>query len=780
MRKFFLLAILCNFSIGLSGYAQDLRLWYRTPASRWTEALPVGNGRLGAMIFSGTETEHIQFNEESLWTGRPRNYNRKDAYQYLGQIRELLAQGKQAEADALAEKHFMGLQSHESDDKYWIEDEKGNKIPQYQADYQPFGDLRLAFGHSNVTDYHRELDLREAIQRTHYTYNGVKHRRQIYASAVDQSIVVELQADQPGAISTNFWMDAPHKGAAFKKLDDSTFVLNVQVNGGALHGESRVRVRRTGGTHRFENGKIVVEKADQLILLLTAATNFKRYDDVSGNPATICQQQLQAIAKRSVDKIRKDHINDYQQIFNRFAIHFGSSPQEDKPTNQRIDEFARSSDPSLMALYAQYGRYLLIASSRPGTMPANLQGIWNDLLSPPWGSKYTTNINAEMNYWPAEPLNLSDHHEPLFRMIEEASVRGRETARAFYNARGWVLHHNTDLWRGTAPINAANHGIWQTGGAWLAHHLWEHFLFTRDTSFLRQKYPIMRDAAVFFLDAMILDPKTGWYITSPSNSPEQGGLVAGPAMDHQIVRSLFKAVIEAGNLLNQDKPLLDSMQTRLKAIAPDQIGRYGHLQEWMQDMDDPTNRHRHVSHLWAVYPGTEITWEKNPAYVKAAKQSLLFRGDAATGWSLGWKINLWARFKDGDHVYKLLQMLLSPADKEGAGSYPNLFDAHPPFQIDGNFGGAAGIVEMLVQSHDGFIDILPALPSTLREGHILGVKVRGGAELNIAWENGVLTYVDILSEKGGNYLFKYGQQKQMISLPKGGRVRLNKSLQQTR
>ena len=780
MRKFFLLAIVCSFSISISVHAQDLRLWYRTPASRWTEALPVGNGRLGAMIFSGTETEHIQFNEESLWTGRPRNYNRKDAYQYLGQIRELLAQGKQAEADALAEKHFMGLQSHESDDKYWIEGKKGKKIPQYQADYQPFGDLRLAFGHANVTDYHRELDLREAIQRTHYTYNGVKHRRQIYASAVDQSIVVELQADQPGSITTNVWMDALHKGSGFKKLDDSTFVLNVQVNGGALHGESRVRLRRTGGTHRFENGKIVVEKADQLILLLTAATNFKRYDDVSGNPATICQQQLQAIAKRSIDKIRKDHVVDYQQIFNRFAIHFGSSSQEAKPTSQRIDEFASSSDPSLMALYAQYGRYLLIASSRPGTMPANLQGIWNDLLSPPWGSKYTTNINAEMNYWPAEPLNLSDHHEPLFRMIEEASVRGRETARSFYNARGWVLHHNTDLWRGTAPINAANHGIWQTGGAWLAHHLWEHFLFTRDTSFLLQKYPILRDAAVFFLDAMILDPKTGWYITSPSNSPEQGGLVAGPAMDHQIVRSLFKAVIEAGNLLKQDKQLLDSMETRLKAIAPDQIGRYGQLQEWMQDMDDPTNRHRHVSHLWAVYPGTEITWEKNPAYVKAAKQSLLFRGDAATGWSLGWKINLWARFKDGDHVYKLLQMLLSPADKQGAGSYPNLFDAHPPFQIDGNFGGAAGIVEMLVQSHDGFIDILPALPSTLREGHIRGVKVRGGAELNMAWENGILTYIDILSEKGGNYLFKYAHQKQLISLPKGGRVRLNKSLQQTR
>lgn len=922
MSRLPLLTTLFSTLLVLNGAAQDLRLWYTKPASRWTEALPVGNGRLGAMVFSGANEEHIQFNEESLWNGGPRNYNRKGAHQYLGQIRELLAQGKQKEADELAEKQFMGLQSDEGNRKewidkmyavsepakpafndaswkivhmpsyegweakglngldgavwlrkeinwsgdseglvldlnrirdadrtfingiligtqqnndpriykipsgllkngknviavqvlnftdkggitgykdttrhigirkgealvldvqgnwnYWVQNEAPPPVPRYQADYQPFGDLHLAFNHTNVSGYHRELNIRDAIQRTNYTANGVQYRRQVYATAVDQAIVTEIHADKAASISTSIWMDALHPGSTFRKLDDSTYALNVKVRHGALFGESRLRVRQTGGVHRFEKGRLNIENADKLVLFLTAASNFKRFDDITGNPAAICQQQLSAISKRSIDQLRNDHIKDYQKIFNRFAIHFGYSPQEDKPTNQRIDEFAQTNDPSLLALYTQYGRYLLISSSRPGTMPANLQGIWNDLISPPWGSKYTTNINAEMNYWPAELLNLSDHHEPLFRMITELAERGRETAKEYYNARGWVLHHNTDLWRGTSPINAANHGIWQTGGAWLSHHLWEHFLFTRDTSFLRKYYPVMRDAAVFFLDAMIRDPKTGWYITSPSNSPEQGGLVAGPAMDHQIVRSLFKAVIQAGTLLRADKLLLDSMSARLKSIAPDQIGKYGQLQEWMEDVDDPNNRHRHVSHLWAVYPGTEITWSQNPKYVDAARQSLIFRRDAATGWSLGWKINLWARFKDGDHVYKLLQMLLSPADKMGAGSYPNLFDAHPPFQIDGNFGGASGIVEMLLQSHDGFIDILPALPSILKEGQLRGVKARGGAELDFAWENGSLTYLDIRSAKGGVYELRYGPKKGTVRLKPNSSIRLNAALE---
>ena len=420
-------------------------------------------------------------------------------------------------------------------------------------------------------------------------------------------------------------------------------------------------------------------------------------------------------------------------------------------------------DPQFVALYMQYGRYLLISSSRPGTYPANLQGIWNDLLSPPWGSKYTTNINIQMNYWPAEVLNLSPLHSSLFKMIEELSESGKETAREYYNAPGWVLHHNTDLWRGTAPINASNHGIWVTGGAWFCDHLWERYQFTKNENFLKDTaYPIMKSASEFFNSFLIKDPETGYLISTPSNSPEQGGLVAGPTMDHQIIRTLFKNTIEAASILKKDLAFADLLKEKYAQIAPNKIGQFGQLQEWMQDVDDTANKHRHVSHLWAVYPGNEINWEHTPELMKAARQSLIYRGDAATGWSLGWKINLWARFKDGNHTYKLIQMLLSPAGK-GAGSYPNLFDAHPPFQIDGNFGGTAGIGEMLVQSQSGFIDLLPALPNALPEGFIKGIKARGGFELDFSWRNKQLQALTVRSVAGGKLNLKYKDKN--ISMP---------------
>jgi alpha-L-fucosidase 2 len=420
----------------------------------------------------------------------------------------------------------------------------------------------------------------------------------------------------------------------------------------------------------------------------------------------------------------------------------------------------------------------LISSSRPGTRPANLQGIWNDLLTPPWGSKYTTNINVEMNYWPAELLNLSPMHEPLFNMIDELSKTGKKTAKEYYNAPGWVLHHNTDLWRGTAPINASNHGIWVGGSGWLSHHLWEHYLFTQDKNFLKSEaYPIMKQSALFYNSYLVKDPKTGWLISGPSNSPEQGGLVMGPSMDHEIIRSLFRAVIAASEILGIDKDLRDEFENKLSKIAPDQIGKYGQLQEWLKDVDDTSNKHRHVSHLWAVYPGDEINWEKNPEFMKAARQSLIYRGDAATGWSLGWKLNLWARFKDGDHAYKLLQMLLSPAEKGGAGSYHNLFDAHPPFQIDGNFGGAAGIGEMLVQSHTKYIDLLPALPSALANGEIQGICARGGFQLNLKWSEGKLQTVDMLSLAGKDCLLRYNNKVFSFKTEKGKTYKLNNDLQ---
>jgi hypothetical protein len=578
-----------------------------------------------------------------------------------------------------------------------------------------------------------------------------------------------VSADRKGSITIEAALGSPHKYSSVKKIDNNTIALSLKVRNGVLSGESYVQVKLKNGSATVKDNAIVISNADEATIYITAGTTYKNYKDVTADPVAICKVALQKIAGKAYEQIKAAHITEYQKYFNTLSIDLGKSENEKLPTNQRIEQFAKSNDPSFVALYLQYGRYLLISSSRPGTRPANLQGIWNDLLTPPWGSKYTTNINAEMNYWPAELLNLSPMHEPLFKMIGELSEAGKKTAKLHYNAPGWVLHHNTDLWRGTAPINASNHGIWVTGGAWLCYHLWEHYLFTQDKTFLQNKaYPIMKQAALFFNSFLIPDPKTGYLISTPSNSPEQGGLVAGPTMDHQIIRSLFKNVIAASEILGIDKTLRDTLSEKYKRIAPNKIGKHGQLQEWMEDVDDVNNRHRHVSHLWGSYPGSEINWEETPELMSAARQSLIYRGDAATGWSLGWKINLWARFKDGDHTFKLIQMLLSPATG-GAGSYPNLFDAHPPFQIDGNFGGAAGIGEMLVQSHTKYIDLLPALPSALPNGEVKGICARGGFVLDIKWSNGKLQQVSILSTAGKECLLRYDRREIILPTQKGKR-----------
>jgi alpha-L-fucosidase 2 len=894
----------------LSAFSQGNRLWYDKPSFKWTDALPIGNGRLGAMIFGGVEEDRIQFNEETLWTGEPREYNRTGAFVHLDRIRQLLFEGKQKEANALAEKAFMGLQSKGGKREAWIEEmfeqmdlavdpskkifddgpwkqisvphfegwetvgldhldgavwftktftvtsallnkplildlnrirdldrtyvngilvgqtasadprryaipanllvEGENRItvqvlnfsdkgglsgykdtarhigflekatdlrpiidlqgnwkyvvqndlppatPKYQADYQPFGDLFMQFKHAGFTHYTRELDIANALAKTSYVHKGIRYSRTYFSSAVDQVLGIELDANKANSIDVAFALKSPHGNYQTTILNDSTLRLHVAVKHGALFGESLLRLRVKGGRVFRKNGMLHVVGADQVVAYLSAATNFKKYNDISADPLALSTKAIESIQSTTTQVVKANHVEEYRKYFDRFSIDFGKSEQDAKPTDQRIREFGANGDPSLLSLYVQYSRYLLISSSRPGTMPANLQGIWNDLLTPPWGSKYTTNINTEMNYWPAEPLNLSDLHDPLFKMVEEVAERGAHTAKEYYDAPGWVLHHNTDLWRGTAAINAANHGIWVTGGAWLSHHFWEHYLFTSDKSFLQKRaYPIMKGAASFFKHFLVKDPRTGWLISSPSNSPEQGGLVAGPAMDHQIIRSLYKAVISAAAILQTDSAYADSLRNMLPLIAPDQIGKQGQLQEWMQDVDDPNNKHRHVSHLWGVYPGTEIVWGKNEKFMNAAKQSLLFRGDAATGWSLGWKINLWARFRDGDHVYTLLKMLLSPAETGGAGSYINLFDAHPPFQIDGNFGGAAGISEMLMQSHDDQVVLLPALPSTLPDGSIRGICARGGFELEMEWKNSRLVAVGVVSKAGNTCELAY-------------------------
>ncbi len=742
--------------------AQSMVLWYNQPAVKWTEALPLGNGRIGAMVFGGAGTDHIQFNEETLWNGGPRQYNRPGAWHYLDTIRQLLFQGNQKDAEAIAQEHFMGLKSNEDSTAAWVD---RNAPGQYQADYQPFGDLRLVFPDSaGIKDYRRDLDISHAIAHTSYSIGDTRYTREYFVSQPNQVLAIHFTASKKGSVTFQASLASPHTASSVIKLNDNTLVLSLSVHNSIMKGQAYLQVNAGSGKVRVTGNVIEVDKADDVTIYLAAGTNYKNYADATADPAIPCIDAMKGTAGVAYTQIRERHVREYEQYFNRFSINLGKNEKEALPTDQRLEQFASAGDPSLVALYVQYGRYLLIAASRPGTRPANLQGIWNDLLSPPWGSKYTTNINTEMNYWPAELLNLQPLHEPLFEMVAELAVTGQETAKDYYHAPGWVLHHNTDLWRGTAPINASNHGIWVSGGAWLCHQLWEHFLFTRDTAFLRNKaYPVMREAARFFNVYLIKDPVTGYLISTPSNSPEQGGLVAGPTMDHEIIRDLFKNCIAAGRILGADDRFLDTLQMKYSHIAPLKIGRYGQLQEWMQDIDDSSNKHRHVSHLWAQYPGNAITWDETPALMKAARQSLIYRGDAATGWSLGWKLNLWARFKEGDHAYTLIKMLLTPAGK-GAGSYPNLFDAHPPFQIDGNYGGAAGVGEMLIQSHTQYIDILPALPSAFASGDVKGICARGGFTVDIRWSEGTLRQLVIYSAAGQPALIRYaGKVKRLVT-----------------